>query len=184
MIPLGFKHSKKSKKKMSEKHKGQVSPMKNKHHSKEAKRKISEAHKGKKLSEEHKRKLSENHADISGENHPNWNGGRKKTNEGYILIYFPNHRQAASDGYIFEHRLIMEKILGRYLNPKEVVHHKNEIPDDNRLENLELFENAGYHRQFHKKQILRGGETGESSSNNRADLFKKGEGEPKKVRPL
>ena len=66
----------------------------------------------------------------------NWKGGKTKTN-GYIMIYCPSHPSIKSD-YIFEHRLVMEKYLGRYLRSDEVVHHKNRIRDDNRIENLEL----------------------------------------------
>jgi len=72
-----------------------------------------------------------------GKNHWNWKGG-KYTSEGYCRILKSNHPYANKQGYVTEHRLTMEKHLGRYLTAKEIVHHINGIRNDNRIENLFL----------------------------------------------
>ena len=72
-------------------------------------------------------------------------------NNGYKLIYVPDHpfaKKTAPEGYVYEHRLIMEKKLGRYLKPEEIVHHSNEIKTDNRADNL-ILTNHQEHAQHH-----------------------------------
>lgn len=68
----------------------------------------------------------------------NWKGGRTVDQHGYIRLWKPEHPYA-SNGYVLEHRLVMEQRIGRPLLPHEKVHHKNGKRDDNRPENLELW---------------------------------------------
>jgi hypothetical protein len=59
---------------------------------------------------------------------------------GYVMLQAPEHPRAPSgNGYVFEHILVMEQLLGRYLCRDETVHHRNGVRDDNRPENLELW---------------------------------------------
>ena len=78
-----------------------------------------------------------------------WKGGKHKTKIGYVLIWLSLdnffYPMINGTGYVFEHRLVMAKHLNHCLLPWEVVHHKNGIRDDNRLENLELLPTQKYH---------------------------------------
>lgn len=84
-----------------------------------------------------------------GENSSHWKGGRVERG-GYVLVYSPNHPNKSSSGYVQEHRLVVEKKLGRYLEKNEIVHHKNGIKNDNRAENLEVVR-RGEHVSNHFK---------------------------------
>lgn len=88
----------------------------------------------------------------SGEKHPRWKGGRRKSSWGYILVFAPLHPLVTNQGCVFEHRLIAEKALGRFLTATEVIHHLNEIRDDNRLENLYLCKDTAEHMRIHALQ--------------------------------
>jgi len=90
------------------------------------------------LSEAGKLQLVKGHPAKKGKDSPKWKGGRVLHEKGYILIYSPTHPRKDANNYVREHRLVMEKRLGRYLYPWEIVHHENGIKDDNKIGNLEL----------------------------------------------
>lgn len=81
----------------------------------------------------------------------NWQGGRRKTKKGYIEIYLPEHPNARSNGYIGEHVLVCERVLGKYLPNQAVPHHINGIKDDNVKSNFVICQNESYHQLIHKR---------------------------------
>lgn len=75
-------------------------------------------------------------ADVS---HYNWKGGRYINRWGYVMIYSANSKLRPNhQGYIEEHRKVMEEHLGRKLKRSEIVIHLNKNPQDNRLKNLKI----------------------------------------------
>lgn len=77
-----------------------------------------------------------------GSDNPSWKG-RYKNRAGYVVVrdsLIPEEfKSMITCGHVLEHRLVMAQHLGRPLEVNEVVHHKNRIKDDNRIENLELY---------------------------------------------
>lgn len=68
-----------------------------------------------------------------------WRGGRALDDDGYVLLKAPGHPHANNNGYVREHRLVMEQKLGRYLLPEEVVHHRDDDKSNNAQDNLEVY---------------------------------------------
>ena len=77
-----------------------------------------------------------------------WKGGRRKQ-RGYVYLKMRDHPYADAEGYVREHRLVMEKKLDRHLKPEEVVHHIDGNPADNDIDNLMLFPHDGAHTAYH-----------------------------------
>ena len=74
---------------------------------------------------------------------PKPSGGQYVTSHGYVAVTGQwEHPKGSKRGQIYEHVLVMEAYLGRYLEKGEIVHHKNEIKTDNRIENLALLTQA------------------------------------------
>lgn len=78
---------------------------------------------------------------------PFWRGGRRINPQGYIVLYISSDNpyfsmrtsgSSLSSGSILEHRLVMAQHLGRCLEPWEIIHHKNGIRSDNKIENLQI----------------------------------------------
>lgn len=87
---------------------------------------------------------------IKGENNPCWRGGRYiEPGKGYVMVRMPNHPRARQNGYVLEHILVGEKILGRPLKTGEEIHHKNDDRADNRPENLEIYSSHSSHWSTH-----------------------------------
>jgi len=90
--------------------------------------------------------------------------GKAKHN-GYVLIYSPDHPCRNKKGYVPEHRLVMEKHLGRLLATTEVVHHVNGFKGDNRIENLVVMSDVDHVRLHHTGKKGRGPDKRKRKSN-------------------
>ncbi len=113
------------------------------HHSEETKKILREQKFGKKLSKEHRNKVIKTLHNGKREDNPNWKGGKYLDDWGYIKV-------KVDKGYKSEHRLVVEKNIGRKLTKQEAIHHINGIKEDNRIENLRIM-NPSEHQKLHRK---------------------------------
>jgi len=64
----------------------------------------------------------------------------------------PEHPNSTKNGYVLEHRIVMENHLNRLLTADEIVHHINHDGKDNRIENLEVMTRSE-HGRHHAKLV-------------------------------
>ena len=94
------------------------------------------------------------HKSRCGKRSTNWKGGRKINRDGYIELYKPDHPNSDIMGYVKEHVFIMSEFLRRKLEKGEVVHHIDEIRDNNDIDNLELMLRGEHVRLHNKNRVM------------------------------
>lgn len=117
-----------------------------------------------------------------GKNNPSYKTGRVIDRDGYVLVSAPlNHpharkRKGRSYGKIYEHRLVMENMIGRYLDPLETVDHIDGIRLHNDPNNLRLFASNSEHlRSTISGQIPKWSKAGKAKSHLSNTLKKESE---------
>jgi hypothetical protein len=88
--------------------------------------------------------------------HANWRGGRT-VHRGYVYIIVAGHPRANANGYVLEHIVVAEQMLGRPLREDEHVHHLSGDRGDNRPANLQVVTRAQHtriHCQLYTQEIL------------------------------
>jgi hypothetical protein len=81
-----------------------------------------------------------------------WKGGRQASGHGYVRVHVPNHPRASKKGTVYEHILLAERALGRYLPDGAEVHHVDEDKSHNVGGNLVICQDRGYHLLLHQRQ--------------------------------
>lgn len=76
---------------------------------------------------------------LSGDSNPAWKGGRRQRSDGYWMV-----RIDGADR--LEHRVRMERHIGRALRDDEIVHHKDGDKSNNDPSNLEIMSQSEHAR--------------------------------------
>jgi uncharacterized protein (DUF1330 family) len=88
---------------------------------------------------------------LSLDNNPNWKGGTFINYQGYRMIRVTTEHPFTYRGYIREHRLVVEKQVGRVLEPDEHIHHIDGDKLNNNFDNL-LIVSPSEHAKIHQPE--------------------------------
>ena len=88
---------------------------------------------------------------VKGHNKGNFKSGIIVRNDGYVLVKAPGHPRANPKGYVLEHILVMEKVLGRPVLLSEAIHHFDGKRGNNVPGNLILFATNKMHLEYHTR---------------------------------
>ena len=83
---------------------------------------------------------------------PSYKGGHTILHGGYVWEFCPGHRLQNAWGFVAQHRLIGESLVGRPLERHEVVHHKDECRTNNDPSNLQVMTQTE-HRSHHGRRM-------------------------------
>lgn len=113
----------------------------------ETREKIGASQRGEKRPPEWGRKIS---AALTRSNNPAWTGGRIERERRVLVLVGRGQPMTDRDGYAYEHRVVMSRVLGRDLERDEHVHHIDCNPSNNRPENLIVLTPVE-HRRVHNR---------------------------------
>ena len=76
-------------------------------------------------------------------------GNGMRQSGGYIYLYRPDHPRAIREGWVKRANIVWEENTGHVVSKPEIIHHKNEIRDDDSVGNLDLCKNNSEHFRIH-----------------------------------
>lgn len=101
--------------------------------------------------------MSQDRSELTHVAPPSYRGGRTTVHQGYVFEFAPDHPACNQWGYVAQHKLVAEDKVGRRLLPGEIVHHRDDNPQNNEQSNLQVMtrrEHAILHRTGRRKYAL------------------------------
>lgn len=88
----------------------------------------------------------------TGERNMAYSGGRFIGANGYAYVLAYDHPNKDCRGYVLEHRIVAEQVIGRFLTEEEVVHHKDRNKSNNDPSNLQVMASQSEHLKLHRSE--------------------------------